>query len=391
MDYKVIVTKTLLKKLAIAAWLFAVFTKLRVYGMMMPSMDFQIVKIWRFGEGILIVSCLVAITYFYVIVYLGVRKRKVNDISNVTVLMKAKQQSKVAKTTAMLTAALILSFTPRVAFLILRNIFAVFLTNSALRLTEVVVQLNSLASPILYYYRDRRFRKAVLELLGIGKPPANQLAVGAAQFVRRKNPFGSVELQNEQKPRLITRSASCDPAVVFLTNSALRLTEVVVQLNSLASPILYCYRDRRFRKAVLELLGIGKPPANQLAVGAAQSVRRKNPFGSVELQNEQKPRLITRSASCDPVVGLDFVQPLAKPDKILLRRSKSAPKLDKCSSSLVGPQLDKPSSNLITSATVHVERGAPRRAKKTNRVLPNHVISSQGASHPTRKLQRSKS
>ena len=45
-------------------------------------------------------------------VYLGVRKRKITEISQVSALVKAKQEIKVAKTTGLITAALILSFVP---------------------------------------------------------------------------------------------------------------------------------------------------------------------------------------------------------------------------------------------------------------------------------------
>ncbi len=281
MDYKVIVTKALLKKLAIAAWVLAVFTKVPTFVMIRADVDRQVVKIYRICEALVVVGCLIAIAYFYVMVYLGARKRKVNEISNVTVLMNAKSQSKVAKTTALLTAALIFSFTPAIAI----------------------------------------------------------------------------------------------PASGNRTNSSFRFVEGLVQLNSLASPILYCYRDRRFRKAVLELLGMGKPRRMQPACEASRYVRGKDPFGSVELQNVQKPLLIARSASCDPAVGLDC-----------------APKLHKCSGSLVGQQLHPSSSILIISATVHAESGTPRTAaKKTNLVLPIGAISSQGASHPIRKIQRLKS
>ncbi|XP_078381390.1 uncharacterized protein LOC144664145 [Oculina patagonica] len=197
MDYKVIVTKALLKNLAIAVWVLTVFTKLPAFGMIIADVDGQLVKILRIGERVVVVGCLVAIAYFYVMGYFGLRKRKIKEISNVTMALKAKLQSKVAKTTALLTAALVFSFFPAIAVALLANISPVFGTNSAFRLAKALIQLNSLVTPILYCYGDRCFRKDVLELLGMGKPQAIQPAVGATRFVRRKDPFGSVELQND--------------------------------------------------------------------------------------------------------------------------------------------------------------------------------------------------
>ena len=57
--------------------------------------------------SIVALICLIAITYFYFMMYLGMRKRKINGISPVSALIKLK--SKIARTTASQTAALICS------------------------------------------------------------------------------------------------------------------------------------------------------------------------------------------------------------------------------------------------------------------------------------------
>ena len=46
--------------------------------------------------------------------YLGVRKRKLNQILQVNVLIQAKLENRIPVTTALVTIALILSFVPRV-------------------------------------------------------------------------------------------------------------------------------------------------------------------------------------------------------------------------------------------------------------------------------------
>ena len=130
-------------------------------------------------------------------IYLGVRKRKINEISHVNALIKAKLESKVAKTTGLLTAALILSFLPAIGIAFLRNILPVFETSSFLRLGETFALLNSLVSPVLYSYKDRQFRKVVLELLGVRKSNAVQLEGGAARFVIRNKSLGLVEQQKK--------------------------------------------------------------------------------------------------------------------------------------------------------------------------------------------------
>ena len=68
--------------------------------------------------------------------YLGVRERKVNEISQVNALKKVKLES---KTTCLLTVGLILSLLPGIGVIILPNISSVFETNSFSRLGEALV------------------------------------------------------------------------------------------------------------------------------------------------------------------------------------------------------------------------------------------------------------
>ena len=96
-------------------------------------------------------------------------------VSSNDALINAKMESKIARTTALLTAALICSFLPSIGITLLGTVYQIFTTNSLSRLMEALVQLNSLVSPLLYSYRDRKIRKAVLELLGMRNLHASQL------------------------------------------------------------------------------------------------------------------------------------------------------------------------------------------------------------------------
>ena len=239
MHYKVIVTKGLLRKLSIAAWLFAMFSLVATCVMALVDADRMVMQIRQTVEGVMVIICLITIVYFYTMVYLGVRKRTcpINGVSQVNDLIKANLETKVAKTTGMLVTALILSLLPAIG---IGLILSVFETNSFFRLGEVLAQLNSLVSRILYCYRDRKFRKAVLELLGMRKPHESWPVVDLALFVRRKRSFGSVaeikkavenkrtreivprssnSIKNDSRyvclQRRMTRSASCD-AVIFV-------------------------------------------------------------------------------------------------------------------------------------------------------------------------------
>ena len=185
--------------------------------MIMVGVDYHIHEAWHIGEGVVAVFCLIIIGYFYMMVYLGVRKRKIEEIRQVTAIVEAKLESIVAMTTGLITFVLILSFVPVIVVGALGAVFPVLLTSKAFRLPQTLVQLNSLANPLIYFYRDRRFRNAALELIGIRKPQAIQPEVVVVRFVRRKGAFGSLEDgQEPQKAEQHPRSkipASCDPEV----------------------------------------------------------------------------------------------------------------------------------------------------------------------------------
>ena len=219
MEYMVTVTRSRLKKLALIAWLSAISAMVPSLVMEAMGVDYEVVSKWTICVNLSAAVGVIVIVYFYIMVYIGVRKRKTDKISQITTLVQAKLESKVAMTTGLLTGALIFSFVQMIVVFALGAVSSALRSSSAIRFSETLVQLNSLANPLLYCYRDRRFRNAVLELLRIKKPEAIQTG-GAARLARQtNNPFGSLEdapqLQNAEKGTHLKRSASCDLAVAF--------------------------------------------------------------------------------------------------------------------------------------------------------------------------------
>ena len=137
-------------------------------------------------------------------------------IRQVAGLVQANQDKKVGTTTGLLTLVLLFSFVPG----IIVSSSVALRTSTSIRVSELLMQVSSLVNPLLYCYRDLRFRKAALELLRIKKPPAvHQGTTGAARAVQRKDPpldsQGNSSLAVRQRhpgtPRPLERSASCDP------------------------------------------------------------------------------------------------------------------------------------------------------------------------------------
>lgn len=219
-DYKVILRRNRFTNLAIIAWLASVFTVLPVSITAGFGANIQIVETLY----IVCVACgtvaIVSMVYFYVKVYLGIRKRRISEISEVSILVKAKLESKVAKTTALLIADVIFSMSPAMVFYILGEVSPSINSFLDFRLLEAPFMLYSTANPILYCYRDRRFRNAVLELLLIRKSRATVAVDGAVFYIGRKHRIDEAEdalkLQNVGKPAacLLTRATSCDLSLV---------------------------------------------------------------------------------------------------------------------------------------------------------------------------------
>ena len=203
-------TKSRLKKLAAIAW---------VSGTAFVLIPFLISIAVR-GRTTLVVfivsTCFILslIVYFYVMVYLEIRKRKFNQILQVSVLVLLKTEYRVAKTTALVTAALFLSFLPVVFLPLLGRVYPVLRKMSLWRVVETLVFSNSLVNPLIYCYRDCRFKKVVLEILRI-KNPKPKNVVDIVPFTERKDVDGPLKdrvkiIQEVDGNICLTRSASCD-------------------------------------------------------------------------------------------------------------------------------------------------------------------------------------
>lgn len=175
--YKVIVTRGRVTMCAIASWVLTVISiipnALYLAGFI-DKRQSNIMKVCFFSGPMAI--CLLAIPIFYILIYIETRKR--NQIAVAQLLsqnaVNAASERKVAKTTFLLTVALFLSFAPSAAILLLAHVLSVS-TEDMFQWAVTLNLLNSLANPILYFYRNRRFRNTVLEMLYMRKPPINPI------------------------------------------------------------------------------------------------------------------------------------------------------------------------------------------------------------------------
>ena len=247
-DYKVIVTRIRLKKLAITTWLLAIFTAVPVGVMDLAGVDSEVLKTWIIIANLCGAVCFIIILVFYAMVYLGVRKRNTSEIRQITsTLIQAKLESKVAKTTGLITATLIFTIVLGGVLFSVREVFPAFSDNQMLvHISGPLLLLNSLINPLLYFYRHDRFRRAVLELLRIRKPQATQPTFDAVRFRRQQNRLGSLderEVKTVEKRSRLTRSVSCDLAVVSTDEMMLKRS------SSVPSLLKYSSDDLELRKS----------------------------------------------------------------------------------------------------------------------------------------------
>ena len=219
-DYRVIVTRSHLKKLAIIAWVSAIVTvspahfTMALTGMLRENEMVLALDIFFIILSVLVMSTLGLIIYFYVMVYLGVRKRKLSQIRQVSDLVNAKLEQRVAVTTTLVTVALILSFFSNAVIGMLEGVYPVLRKRFVGDLKATLLYTNSVVNPLIYYYRDCRFRNAVLELLRIRKPKVTPyLVTDTPTFARGNDVFDlerdKVQGQFVENPVRLTRSASC--------------------------------------------------------------------------------------------------------------------------------------------------------------------------------------
>ena len=185
--YKVIVTRQRVKTCAGIAWLLAVLTTTPARILTALGVDCKYIKILDLILTLPALICLVVIGYFYIVVYLGIRKRR-RDVSNQlqgASPTRVEYEHRFSKKVFIQTVALLISFVPSCTVLFLGEALPFLRTRSYFRWSELLTQLNSLVNPFLYFFALKRFRKAVLEMLRIAKPEMDE-AVGERRRRHRR-------------------------------------------------------------------------------------------------------------------------------------------------------------------------------------------------------------
>jgi len=236
MEYKVIVTTDRLSKYTRVAWLLAALFVGSALLMESARLRYQRISV---GDVILIifwVVCFLLVVFFYVKTYLVVRKWNRTRVHPVNGLVKGNLESKVADTTFWLTVFVAASGMPIQVVYLLRGVLPFFSRVSTLRWAETILQLNSLFNPLLYWYRNRRKRKAALDLVRFRNRPTGLTYI--ARYIRTRRYSGvslDVEkLQNEQTGALFVSRKSL--SAVMCSGTLLQTSSKMVKGRPMSAP-----------------------------------------------------------------------------------------------------------------------------------------------------------
>lgn len=208
-EYNATVTNVRINKYIAVAWMATLITVVPKGLMTGIGAPWPAILIFDIVIGGVFFICLLQIAYFYAMAYRGVRRWNRSQIRQVNAVIKSKNETNVAFTTLWITIFTGLSIVPSFAVFVFGTVEPSLRTNSFFRWSEILLHLNSLVNPLLYCYRDRRFRRAVLELLRILPQSQVRLEWYASRTRNQRDPDALPDFSGiEQRPGL-QRSLSC--------------------------------------------------------------------------------------------------------------------------------------------------------------------------------------
>ena len=196
--YQGIVTKARIKKVVSVAWTIAVV--LEIQEIVMAAMDsgskFYSVY-WTLTEVLLVavnLACIGGICYCYVYIFSESRRQR-NRLQTAQLSHEEAKQmrkdNKAAHTLAIILGALIISYLPSIILLLVIETFSNDALNPSVTpifssWASTSVLLNSLASPIIYCWRNKKFRSAFLEICHVRQPENRAPAIKMTAIQRHR-------------------------------------------------------------------------------------------------------------------------------------------------------------------------------------------------------------
>ena len=165
LNYATNVSRKRIKQLIFASWM-SLLLFLAPGLMYFAGVKETYVIILDITITILPVVVLVLIVYYYISIFIKTREVVIHPTNeNISPIAMAKYEKQIAVTTALLTLVLLICYLPAIVVYIVGYVFPVLHANSFIYWSMALIELNSLANPLLYCFRNRQIRKAIIELL----------------------------------------------------------------------------------------------------------------------------------------------------------------------------------------------------------------------------------
>ena len=228
-EYKIIITKSRVKKYAGIAWVIAFMTIALFFALAVTGIHYEVLL---FLDGIFGLGWLTGISImvnFYRKVYLELRKQKRCQTSQVSFLVKARIERKIAHTACLLTITVFIAIVPLMVVFITAPFLPFFRNYTVFRWAEIFLQINSLVNPVLYLHKNKCYRKVALQLFvflttekiesdfDIGRP--------ATRYRRSFSYFGVEKPAEHKDPLPSRRLLSCE-VIYRRENTRLRVSQV---------------------------------------------------------------------------------------------------------------------------------------------------------------------
>ena len=240
-EYKIIITKSRVKKYVGITWVIAFITVALFFASAVAGIRYAVLFFLDgiFGLGWL-TGILIMVNFYRKLYYLKLRKQKRCQTSQVSFLVKARINKKIAHTACLLTVTVFIAIVPLMVVFITASFLPFFRSCTVFRWAEIFLQINSLVNPVLYLHKNKRYRKVALQLFvfsttekiesdfDIGRPVTRH---------RRSFSYFGVEKPAEHKDPLPSRhSLSCLEVIYRRQNTRLRVSQVTPMERRMSLP-----------------------------------------------------------------------------------------------------------------------------------------------------------
>ena len=235
MEYKIIITKSRVKKYAGITWVIAFITVALFFASTVAGIRYAVLLFLDgiFGLGWL-TGILIMVNFYRKLYYLKLRKQKRCQTSQVSFLVKARINKKIAHTACLLTVTVFIAIVPLMVVFITASFLPFFRSCTVFRWAEIFLQINSLVNPVLYFHKNKRYRKFALQLFAFSTTEKIESEVDIG---RPATQHRGVEEPAEHKNALPSRrSLSCPEVIYRRENTRLRVSQVTPMERRMSLP-----------------------------------------------------------------------------------------------------------------------------------------------------------